>query len=173
MNQTSQKLFDELTKELFVFLEDSVLAMQSMLGKLTELRAAVIRRDEKTLQQMSDEMSELTSWRDGMQQRQRQICKAFAIPLNCQAEKINISYLALFLESPKREELKIKQHLLGELVSRLLREHRATELLLQECERLNRMVLDGIVGKANQTFTYGSAGRVRREMYCTIMSTRI
>jgi hypothetical protein len=173
MNQASQKLVDELTEELFVFLDDSVLSMQHMLGKLTELRAAVIRRDENSLRRMFDEMPELTAWRDGIQQRQRQLCAAFAVPLNCQAEKINISYLTLFLDPLKGEELKIKQHLLGELVSRLSREQKATELLLHECERLNRMILDGFVGKANQTFTYGSAGRIRREMHCAIMNTRI
>lgn len=173
MNPVSKKLFDGLTEELFEFLDDSISVMQEMLGKLTDLRAAVIRRDENALRQMSEQMPELTARRDAMQQRQHQICQAFAIPLNCEAEKINISYLALLMEPSKASELKVRQRLLAELVGRLSREHRGTQLLLQECERLNRMMLDGIIGRTNQTYTYGIAGRVQREMHCNIMSTQI
>jgi hypothetical protein len=173
MNYASQKLVNELTAELFVFLDDCLLSMQKMLGNLNELRAAVVRRDQKTLGQMSDDMPELTALRDSMQQRQRQICQAFAGPLNCPADKINMSYLALFLEPQKAKELKTRQRLLQELVGRLSKEHGATQMLLRECERLNRAILDGIVGKANQTCTYGSAGRVQRQLHCSILSTRI
>jgi hypothetical protein len=108
-----------------------------------------------------------------MQQRQQQICQAFAGPLNYPAQKINISYLASFLEPVKAKELKQKQHLLQDLIGRLSREHLATEMLLRECERLNRMVLDGMIGKANQTCTYGSQGRIQRQLHCAIVSTRM
>jgi hypothetical protein len=173
MNHTSQKILNELTAELFAFLDDSAVSMQHMLDKLNELRAAVVRRDQNTLQEMFDQMSEMTALRDGMQRRQQQLCQAFAVPLNCPAEKINLSYLALFLESSKADELKTKQRMLQELVGRLSRERRATELLLRECERLNRIILDGMIGRANQTYTYGSAGRVQRQLHCSILSTRI
>jgi hypothetical protein len=173
MNYASQNILNELTIELFAFLDDSVLSMQQMLDKLNELRAAVVRRDQDTLQQMSDQMPEMTVLRDDMQRRQRQLCQAFAGPLNCLPEKINVSYLVLFLEASKAGELKTKQHRLQELVGRLSRERRATEMLLRECERLNRMMLDGIVGKSNQTCTYGSGGRVQRQLHCAIVNTRI
>jgi hypothetical protein len=173
MNHVSQTILNELTIELFSFLDDSVLSVRQMLDKLNELRAAVVRRDQDTLQQMSDQMPEMTILQDGMQRRQRQICQAFAGPLNCPPEKINVSYLSLFLESSKAGELKTKQRLLQELVGRLSRERLATQLLLRECERLNRMILDGFVGKSNQTCTYGSGGRVQRQMHCAIVSTRI
>lgn len=173
MNYSSQNRFDQLVEELFIFLDDSILAARQMLEKLTELRAAVIRRDEKSLQLIAEQMPEMTSLRDDMQRRQRQICDSFAGPLNCQPEKINVSFLSRFLEPAKQNDLKTKQHLLAELISRLSRERLGTELLLRECERLNRMVLNGIVGRANQICTYGSAGRVHRDMHCGIMSTRI
>jgi hypothetical protein len=173
MNQTSQNLFDRLTEELFAFLDDSILSTRQMLEKLTELRAAVIRRDEKSLQWMAEQMPQLTTHRDSMQQRQRQISESFAGPVNCEPGKISLSYLARFLEIPMRNELKTKQKLLAELIGQLSREHLGTELLLRECERLNRMVLDSLVGRGNQTCIYGSAGRIQRDMHCAIMSTRM
>jgi hypothetical protein len=173
MNDASKKVVGQLTAELFAFLDDSVLSTQHMLDQLNELRAAVIRRDQNMLQQMSDQMQEMTVLRDGMQRRQQQLCRAFAGPLNCPPEKINLSYLALFLESSKADELKTKQRLLQELVGRLSVQRRATELLLRECERLNRIILDGMIGRANQTCTYGSAGRVQRQLHCAILNTRI
>ena len=183
MNQASQIIFDQLTEEqqlrfsiienLFVFLDDSISSTRQMLEKLTELRAAVIRRDEKSLQQISEQMPELSSGRDSMQQYQRQICDSFAGVLNCPPEKVTLSYISEFLKSAKKIEMKTKQQLLRELISRLSGERLGTELLLRECERLNRMVLDGIIGRANQTCTYGSAGRIQRDMHCAIVSTRM
>jgi hypothetical protein len=173
MNNASQKILTELTDQLFAFLDDSLASLQDMLGKLNELRTAVIRRDQNSLQEMSDRMPEMTTLQNDMQRRQRQICQAFAGPLNCPVEKINISYLTLFLEGPKADELKSKQRLLQDLVGRLSSERRATELLLRECEKLNRIILDGIIGRANQSCTYGSAGRLQRQLHCAILSTRI
>lgn len=173
MNDVSKRVVGQLTAELFAFLDDSVLSMQQMLDKLNELRAAVIRRDQNALQRMSDQTPEMAVLRDDMQRRQQQLCRAFAEPLNCPTEKINLSYLTLFLESSKANELKTKQRLLQELVSRLSRERRATEMLLRECEKMNRMMLDGMIGGANQTCTYGTAGRVQRQLHCAILNTRI
>jgi len=57
MNKEMQKPSDELTEELFTFLDDSTLFVQQVLEQLTLLRAAVIRRDENTLQQMLKSMA--------------------------------------------------------------------------------------------------------------------
>ncbi len=173
MNNISQKSLNELSEELFNFLDDSILSIRRMLEQLTELRAAVIRRDEKTLRLMSEEMPELASQRVGMRERQQRLCEAFARLLHCRAENVNVSYLAEFLEPEKGRELKVKQRALQDLAARLSAEHKATEQLLRECERLNRMMLNGIVGSANHTLTYGRAGQVRRELYRAMMSTRI
>jgi predicted RNase H-like nuclease (RuvC/YqgF family) len=173
MNDVSRKSFDELTETLFDFLNDGILSVRGMLEQLTELRAAVIRRDEKTLAQMSEKMSELAAQRTEMQRCQRQLCEAFARLLNCRAEDVNVSYLTGFLEADRKKELKNRQQTLRQLTARLSSEHRATEQLLRECERLNRMMLEGIVGVTNHTLTYGQGGQVRRELHCAVMSTRM
>jgi hypothetical protein len=173
MSDVSRKSFDALTETLFDFLNDSILSVRWMLEQLTELRAAVIRRDEKTLAQMSEKMSELAVQRVEMQQRQRQLCEAFALRLNCRAEDVNVSYLTDFLEADRKKELKNRQQTLRQLTTRLLSEHRATEQLLRECERLNRMMLEGIVGGTNHTLTYGHGGQVRRELHCAMISARM
>jgi predicted RNase H-like nuclease (RuvC/YqgF family) len=173
MNDVSQKSFDALTEKLFDFLNDSILSVRRMLEQLTELRAAVIRRDEKTLSQMSEKMSELAARRVEMQQRQLQLCSTFALLLNCRAEDVNVSYLTGFLKADRKKELKDRQQTLRQLTARLSSEHRATEQLLRECERLNRMMLEGIVGGTNHTLTYGHGGQVRRELHCAVMSARM
>jgi hypothetical protein len=173
MNKSLQNGWNELTEELFAFLDDSVVSMQDMLQKLNALRSAVIRRDQPTLEQMLDGMPEMSVLRNAMQQRQQQICQTFAVSLHCPPEKVNLSYIASFLEPAMALELKQKQRLMQDLIARLVREHHSTEMLLRECERLNRMVLDGMIGKANQTCTYGSQGRIQRQLHCSLVSTRM
>jgi len=58
-------------------------------------------------------------------------------------------------------------------MNRLALEQAATEQLLRECERLNRMILEGIIGKRNQTLTYTPYGQARREVHQPILSMRM
>jgi flagellar biosynthesis/type III secretory pathway chaperone len=173
MNNRTQKSFDELAEELFIFMDDNILSIGRMLEQLTQLRAAVIRRDEKSLTQMLGNVSGAAAQRTEMQQRQRQLCEIFATRLNCRVEDVNVSYLAGFLEEDRKKNLKTRQQTLRQLTVRLSLEHKATERLLRECMHLNRKLLECIVGRANPALTYGQGGRIQREMQYAMMSFKM
>lgn len=160
-------------QELLEFLDASADSVQQMLNMLSELRAALIRRDEPALRLMQDALPQIAAEKQQNELHLRQICRKFAMAMDCPAEQINLTRLAAALPVPQQSQVLKKQQSLQSLVNRLSVEHRGTESLLRECERLNRLLLTSILGKRNQTLTYTSTGQSRRELHRSIVSMRM
>jgi hypothetical protein len=173
MTDTQRYNLSQLAEELMVFLDERTESVRRMLEQLNQLRAAVIRRDEQTLRQMQDILPLAAAQRDQADDRQQQICHAFSGILQCRPDQVNLTRVGQYLGSEQKAALLGKQRLLRELMNRLSLEHGATEQLLRECERLNRTILEGIIGKRNQTLTYTPYGQTRREVHQPIISMRM
>ncbi|MEN6306224.1 MAG: hypothetical protein ABFD91_00585 [Anaerohalosphaeraceae bacterium] len=173
MTEAQQQTLNQVVNELLVFLEDRVASVGRMLDQLNQLRAAVIRRDEEQLRRMQDCLPLISAERSEMDIRQRQLCETFAGIAECRPEEVNLTRVGLFLDRERKAILVQRQQTLREMMSRLSMEHHATEQLLRECERLNRAILDGIIGKRNQTLTYTPYGQTCREIHHPIVSMRV
>ncbi|MGH2271841.1 hypothetical protein ACQ9LF_08580 [Anaerohalosphaeraceae bacterium U12dextr] len=173
MTDTQQYNLTQVTEELMAFLDERAESIRRTLDQLNQLRAAVIRRDEPALRQMQDVLPLAAAQRQQADDRQRQICQAFSLILQCRPDEVNLTRVGQYLDSEHRAALRSKQRLLRDLMNRLALEQAATEQLLRECERLNRMILEGIIGKRNQTLTYTPYGQARREVHQPILSMRM
>lgn len=173
MTQAQRQTLDEIVDELLVFLEDRIASVGRMLDRLNQLRAAVIRRDEEQLRGIQDCLPAISAERGEMDNRQRQLCQTFAGIVGCRTEEVTLTYVGRFLDVERKAVLTHRQRILRDMMSRLSIEHHATEQLLRECERLNRAILDGIIGKRNQTLTYTPYGQTCREMHHPIVSMRV
>lgn len=160
-------------QELLDFLDQSVDSVRDMLSMLNAFRAALIRRDDSALRQMQDHLPEVAAQRRQTDYRLERLMLEFADLLQCPAGEVRLTRIALALPPSQRSQVQEKQRALQTLVNRLHIEHRGTELLLRECERLNRLLLDGMIGKRNQTLTYTPHGQSRREMHRSIVSMRM
>lgn len=158
---------------LLEFLDAGASSVCRMLEMLAQLRAALIRRDEPALRQMQESLPQILVQREEMESQLRYFCLQFSEWLRCPAEQINLTRIAAALPLPWQKQLQKKQQSLQKLVNQLNVEHRSTELLLRECDRLNRLLLAGILGNRNQTLTYTSSGLTRRELHRSIVSTRM
>ncbi len=173
MTETQRYNLSQIAEELMTFLEERTESVRRMLEQLNQLRAAVIRRDEQALRQMQDVLPLAADQREQADNRQQQICQAFSRILQCRPEEVNLTRVGQHLMPEQKAALLGKQRLLKELMNRLSLEHCATEQLLRECERLNRTILEGIIGKRNQTLTYTPHGQSRREVHRPIISMRM
>jgi|FrelakmetLWP11LW_1041352.scaffolds.fasta_scaffold42399_2 hypothetical protein len=160
-------------RELFDFLDQSIGSVQEMLSMLNVFRAALIRRDESTMRQMQDNLPTIAAQRQQTDSHLERLTSEFAHLLQCPVDQVSLTRIALSLPLSQRLQVQEKQQMLQSLVNRLHVEHRGTELLLRECERLNRLLLDGMIGKRNQTLTYTPHGQSRREMHRSIVSMRM
>ncbi|MBN2513422.1 MAG: hypothetical protein JXB18_10830 [Sedimentisphaerales bacterium] len=173
MTEIQRSNLSQSAEELMAFLDERAQSVRQMLEQLNQLRAAVIRRDEQALRQMQEILPLAAAQREQADSRQQQICHAFSRILECRPEEVNLTRVGQYLMPEQKTALLPKQRLLKELMNRLSLEHCATEQLLRECERLNRTILEGIIGKRNQTLTYTSYGQTRREVHQPIISMRM
>jgi hypothetical protein len=164
---------DDYIEQLLTFLDGSIICVEQMLEMLSGLRAALIRRDASALQRMQDALPQIAADKQNIEQKLASVCMVFARGMDCPAEQVNLTRIAAVLPLLARMRLLEKQKSLQSLVGRLSVEHRSTETLLHECERLNRLLLTSIVGKRDQTLTYAPDGRSRRELHRSIISMRM
>ncbi len=165
--------FESYVAELLDFLDQSINSVREMLSILNAFRAALIRRDESAMRQMQDCLLEVAAQKQQTDDLLKGVVSKFARLLQCPVGEVNLTRISLALPIPQRFLVQEKQRMLKTLVSRLHIEHRGAELLLRECERLNRLLLDGIIGKRNQTLTYTPHGQSRRELHRSIVSVRM
>jgi len=160
-------------QELLDFLDQSVDSVRDMLSMLNAFRAALIRRDDSALRQIQECLPAIAIQRQQTDCRLERLISEFAHLLQRPVSQVNLTRIGSFLPPSQRSQVQEKQRALQTLVNRLHIEHRGTELLLRECERLNRLLLDGMIGKRNQTLTYTPHGQSRREMHRSIVSMRM
>ncbi len=155
---------DALLEELAAFLEMRIDGQRQTLARLDALRAAVIRRDEPALSELFDQVridNAAGQELDAIQLRLgRRLASAFGLD-----EPVNLTRLCGVLDAQPREVVRQKQQLLLELTRRVQTEHTAAEMLLRECARCNRQLLEAILGRSSQTVTYTAQGQNRVDMH--------
>lgn len=149
----------ELGDELVAFLDLQSEHLGKMLGFLDAFRKALIRRDLPLLQEMQAQLSLEAETRMQLDQSRQNLQRKLAGLLGCPAEKVCLSLLHGFLDFSLQEKIRHRQKALTEQVRRLQDQHLATELLLRECARMNRRLLETVMGGDEKGKTYDARGR--------------
>jgi hypothetical protein len=169
MNVDTQNLVEEL---LVVLVED-IEHISSMLQRLDQLRGAVIKKDENFLRQLLDAIQDETEKHNMIESRRSDVRRKLAISLGCDETEMNLSKLCLYLEPGPRKMVEVKQVELKQLAEKLKREHTITAMLLNECTRLNSMMLRGIFTKGNPSVTYNARGNASWQSQREIVNLRL
>ena len=148
--------------ELLECLDVDIEHLQTNLLRLNELRALVIKRDDKELLKLlNDIQMESDSYREHELKRQM-IRRNLAGILMCGIEKVNLSNLALMLSEEKRKNVNTKKTQIKSLVESFKSEYASTIILVSECSRFNKMLIKSIFepAKTNSVY-YNPKGKVR------------
>jgi septin family protein len=126
---------------------------------LNALRAALIRRDMDELKQMQDHLSEEALQRQELDRSLESCRQCAAESLACRPEEVCISRLCNKADPQTAKRLRETQHQVQRLVREVKTAHLATELLLWECARINRRMLEAITGRLASAPVYDARGR--------------
>lgn len=162
---------NELLENLAAFLDSRTDQMQRTLEQLDSLRAAVIRRDERALAEMLEQTRQDSQLRDELDAAQMVLGRRLAAALGL-AEPVNLTRLCAALDAEQAQRFRRKQRDLLELAEQVRIEHSATEMLLRECARCNRQLLEAIVGHSAQNNTYDPQGQTLRSMDGSLVNVR-
>lgn len=150
---------DEMLKCLDVDIEH----IQTNLSRLNELRAFVIKRDDKELMRLLNEIQmESDSYKEHELKRQM-IRRKIANMLGCGMEKVTLSTLENMLDEEKRNIVSAKKGHLKSLVERFKSEYASTIILVSECSRFNKLLIKSIFEPAKTSSVYyNSKGTTRQ-----------
>ncbi len=169
LSPTMQQALDEVN----AYLDAQTDYVRQALERLDTLRAAVIRRDENALEELSGQVQH-ESVRKTQQEQSLQILRQkLAAVLHCKAEAVCLSRFSEYLPSEERQAMSSRQKALQELVRRLNNELCATDSLLRECARFNRLLLNSLFGNSEQSATYDARGVNRWSVQGSLMNMRL
>jgi hypothetical protein len=108
------------------------------------------------------------------EQRRQQLRRELAADLGCAECDMTLSRLQQELAGPIRAAVASRQSRLRSLAVHLKREHALTALLLRDCVRFNRSLLQILLGSAGRGLaTYSPTGAARREGSATLMNLQL
>ena len=169
MVRINKQIIDELT----AFLDEQTFQVERTLEDLDQLRAAVVRRDQDALENLQAHIRRESIQKEIAQRDQRQLQMKLSGLLGCSAEDVTISGLYNYLDSQDRQTVQVRQRRLQALVRKLNNEHQATEMMLRECSRFNRLLLSCLIGERNQTRTYSDQGKEQWSIHQGLMNIKM
>ena len=163
----------QVPDELIVFLDDQITNIEQTLYRLDRLRAAVIRRDDGSLEELMEEVRDEGLRKKQTDLRMRQLQTKLSSVLGCAPDEVNMTRLCEQLIGQDRHIVQEKQATLQRLTRDLGNERQGTELLLRECARFTRLLLSSMVGTNNQTRTYTAQGQEQWNVHCGLMNVKM
>ncbi len=163
----------QVPDKLIVFLDDQIANIKQTLHRLDRLRAAVVRRDEGSLEELMEEVRDEGQRKKQTDLRMRQLQINLSSVLRCSPDDVNMTRLCEQLTGQDRRIIQEKQVILQQLTRELGNERQGTELLLRECARFTRLLLSSMVGTKNQTRTYTAQGQEQWNVHCGLMNIKM
>jgi len=154
---------EDKVDELLVVLDRDIRHIQERLSQLNELRSLVIKRDDVALGRLLESIQAKSQSYSENESKRRSIRKELATALGCTFERVTLSRLEAELPEEKKAQITPRKTELGSLIKELKKEHLSTMLLLSECARFNRLLLNSIfdLGRTGM-LTYNSNGATSR-----------
>ena len=149
--------------QLLIVLDGQSQRMQANLERLNELRALVVKRDETELRKLLNVIqSESGDFRDN-ELRREQLQAELACVFGCDLKQMTLSRLADELSGEIRDKIIEIRTALQTMGQKLKNEYLSTMMLLSDCARFNRTLLNNILNLGQTgNVTYNSNGSADR-----------
>jgi hypothetical protein len=173
MNEQTMEITDRI-EALVNILNRDISHIEYATSKLNELRGFVIKRDEKALGGLLEEIrSEMTDYQAN-EQRRGLLRKELAELFGCSQKELTLSFLKNHVTGAARAVIAENQERLKAMVSHLQVEYVSTAALLSECARINSALLRIVFDRSRTGLVcYDSAGLTTRESGAAFMSMHL
>ena len=159
--------------QLLEVLDADAEQMNRNLRWLEQLRELLVKRDEKALHRLLQHIQAQSSKHQETETRRCQLRNELARAMACSADKVTLSMLAESVCQPRSSRITEKKHTLNELAARLKREYFTTTMLIADCSRFNRHLLDTVFGfNRNKNTTYSIRGQKRQNTESSIVNLK-
>lgn len=171
MNMISETTIETRVEQLLAVLDRDIQELEQNIDRLNALRSLLIKQDRKALEQLLQAIrSQTAACRQNETERQalRQQLAGF---LGCAPQAVTLSSLQRHLPLDKQMEIEKRKNALQALAGTLKKEYAVTQMLLVDCARFNRLLLNSIFGSSQPGhLTYEPTGTARRQTDTVLMN---
>jgi flagellar biosynthesis/type III secretory pathway chaperone len=139
-------------------LDEEIALLDLRRSQLSSLCAAIIDRDEDAVERLLDQIERAQELQSATDQKLDSLRRELAARLACEGERMKLSALIASIDEPQRGQLAARRQRIIELAERLQLEHMRTVVLLTECARINRLLLEGLLPGSEGVTTYRADG---------------
>jgi len=173
MIETTFDIEDKIN-ELIVVLDIDIAHLQESLLRLNDLRMLVIKRDSDNLVKLLLMIESSTNSHKENEQRRQQICQYLAEAVGIESKYVTLADIEQMIDVPMKMEVNRRRLKLNVLAAELKRDHLSVSMLMADCARINRMLLDTIFGGGKgREISYSANGGARRENNINFMSMEL
>lgn len=165
--------FDNLIDPLIKVLHEDIEHYTSTLAILDQLRAMVIKRDDKELNLLLEATRIKTRNYATVENRRHQIRKELAQLWGCETSEMTLTKLTQILPPGRSDHVKKTRNKLENVLSRFKAEHLSTFMLLSECSRFNGIMLSALLNGRRDETTYNRKGSMNQDSKQNIMNLQL
>jgi len=152
---------DARVSDLLTVLDEEIRLLDLRRSQLEALSVAIVERDDDRLEVQLDEIQQTAALQADVDVRLENVRRGLAGDLAMPPEQLKLHVLADLFEGRRRAEIESRRRRIIDLAERLQRQHMHTSVLLSECARVNRLLLDALFPQGKGVDTYGSDGQER------------
>ena len=139
-------------------LDEEVSLLDLRRSQLRSLCGAIIERDDEAVERLLDQIERAQELQSVTDEKLDTVRRALAEHLACPPSEVKLSTLIAELPEPLRGRLAARRQRIIDLAERLQIEHMRTVMLLGECARINRLLMESLFPDSRGVTTYSVAG---------------
>ena len=148
-----------LLNELLLILDQEIELLEVRLTQVSAMHSAILDRDEPATEKLLSDLETTQQRQIHVDMKMGALRGSLSTAFRCRAGEVKLSFLIARVDADLALPLDYRRRRIVALVEELRRQHVRTALLLRECARINRTLLEGLLSGCGTLTTYGSGGK--------------
>ncbi|MBI5724431.1 MAG: flagellar export chaperone FlgN [Planctomycetes bacterium] len=144
--------------ELQVILDKEIEVLDLRRSQMEQISQATVRRDNDLMEKLLGQMEQAIDEHARIDRQLAESRKILAAAYGWPEEQLTLSRLVEQLQGDRRRAIQQKMERILRLTETFRTQHLKTCVLLNECIRINRLLLEGVLPGAAKVATYGQNG---------------
>jgi hypothetical protein len=162
-----------LPEQLLEALDRELELLAAKRAEMEQLLAALVNRDNATLEKLLPRMEQTQQEQSGADREVERISSDLAAEVGCPVKRPRLSQLAPYLPSDLARVLEDRRQALTGQLGLLRRKHMEMSMLLHECQKINRLLLETLLRGSFGPRTYSAKGNLRHRDGGGVMSAEL
>jgi len=162
-----------LPERLLEALDRELELLAAKRAEMEQLLAALAVRDDATLEKLLARMEQSQQEQSQADREVERISSDLAAEVGCPVERPRLSELAAYLPPDLARALEDRRKALTDQLRQLRRKHMEMSMLLHECQKINRLLLESILRGNSGPKTYSANGTLRHRDGGGVMSAEL